>query len=98
MSRRFRVFPRYGVDKVGKAVAVRCAVALALSATLLASTAAAVRAEVVQKGNLRVTTSGQLAPSRLPRHGAAPIAVTVGGGSRPPTAPCRRSCAACGSS
>ena len=79
MSRRFRVLPRCGVDKIGRAVAARRAAALAVFATLLASTAAAVRAEIVQQGNLRVTTSGKLSPSRLPRHGAAPIAVTVGG-------------------
>jgi len=49
-----------------------------LAAVTLLATAAA-RAEVVQQGNLRVATSGKLSPSRLPRTGAAPIAVTVGG-------------------
>jgi hypothetical protein len=34
---------------------------------------------VAQKGTLRVTVSGKLAPKRLPRHGAAPISVSVGG-------------------
>jgi len=34
---------------------------------------------VAQKGNLRVSVSGKMAPKRLPRQGVAPIAVTVGG-------------------
>jgi hypothetical protein len=48
------------------------------------------RAEVVQRGNLRVTVGAELSPHRLPRVGAAPIAVSVGGrvattdGSLPP--------------
>lgn len=51
---------------------------------------AAVEAEVVQKANLRVSFSGRISPTALPRSGAAPIAVTVGGriattdGSVPP--------------
>jgi hypothetical protein len=47
--------------------------ALALFATALAG------AEVIQKGTLRVNVSGKLSPQRLPRAGAAPIAVSVGG-------------------
>ncbi len=35
--------------------------------------------EVVQKGTLRVAVSGKLSPHRLPRHGTAAIAVSVGG-------------------
>jgi hypothetical protein len=42
--------------------------------------AGAASAEVVQRGNLQVTTSGGLSPKRLPRTGTAPIAITVGGG------------------
>jgi DNA-binding beta-propeller fold protein YncE len=34
---------------------------------------------ITQKGTLRVTVSGRLAPKRLPRQGAAPISVSVGG-------------------
>ena len=57
--------------------AARLAALLSLAA--LISTAAFARAEIVQKGTLRVTVSGKLAPTRLPRTGTAPIAVTVGG-------------------
>lgn len=39
----------------------------------------ATTSEVVQKGNLRVNTTGKLAPNRLPRRGTAPIEVSVGG-------------------
>jgi hypothetical protein len=35
--------------------------------------------ELVQKGPIRVAVSGGLAPQRLPRRGAAPISVTIGG-------------------
>jgi hypothetical protein len=49
---------------------------LAVAAFLVAGTA---RAEVVQRGDLRVTVDAELSPRRLPRVGAAPIAVTVGG-------------------
>jgi hypothetical protein len=34
---------------------------------------------IAQKGTLRVTVAGKLAPKALPRKGAAPIAVSVGG-------------------
>ncbi|HTT93890.1 MAG TPA: hypothetical protein VMF55_04410 [Solirubrobacterales bacterium] len=66
----------------------RTLVALALLA-LLASAALA-HAEVVQSGRLRVEMLGQITPKTLPRDGAAPIAVEVGGriettdGSPPP--------------
>jgi DNA-binding beta-propeller fold protein YncE len=35
--------------------------------------------ELVQKGPIRVAVSGGLAPTRLPRTGAAPINITIGG-------------------
>jgi hypothetical protein len=44
-----------------------------------ASAASAKASEVSQRGTLRITVSGRLSPKRLPRQGAAPIAVTVGG-------------------
>jgi len=44
-----------------------------------ASAPRATASEVVQKGTLRVTTTGKLSPSRLPRKGTAPIEVSVGG-------------------
>jgi hypothetical protein len=37
------------------------------------------RAEIAQKGPLRVTFAGEIRPKRLPRKGVAPIAVSVGG-------------------
>jgi hypothetical protein len=47
-------------------------------------------AEVVQKGNVRVSVQGKLSPQALPREGQAPVAVSVGGkiasvdGAQPP--------------
>lgn len=35
--------------------------------------------EVAQKGNLRVSFAGKIAPHNLPRRGMAPVAVTLGG-------------------
>ncbi len=52
--------------------------ALVLAAAVLLAAGAA-RAEVAQKGSLRVVVTGKLSPHRLPRRGAAPIAVSVGG-------------------
>jgi hypothetical protein len=52
--------------------------------------AANVRAETIQKGDVRVNFSGTIIPRALPRQGAAPIAVSLGGrisstdGSSPP--------------
>lgn len=40
---------------------------------------AAAQAEIAQKGKLRVAVSGKLSPHALPRTGAAPVAVSVGG-------------------
>jgi hypothetical protein len=56
---------------------VRALLASVAAVALLA--APAVQAEVVQKGPLRVSVSGELSPRKLPRQGAAPIAVSVGG-------------------
>lgn len=65
---------------------------VAVLACLLSLAAAATfaRAEVAQRGNLRVSVAGKLSPRSLPRTGLAPIAVSVGGevtttdASRPP--------------
>jgi hypothetical protein len=51
--------------------------ALLALAALLTLTALA-GAEVRQTANLRLTVDGQLSPQKLPRKGAAPIAVSVG--------------------
>lgn len=56
----------------------RLAILASVAVIALGATAAG-RAEVVQKGNLRVSFSGRLSPHALPRHGTAPISVTVGG-------------------
>lgn len=66
------------------------AVALTALCAALAGSAALARAEVTQKGTLRVAVAGKLSPKTLPRRGVAPIAVSVGGrftttdGSLPP--------------
>jgi hypothetical protein len=39
----------------------------------------AAKAELVQKGSVRVTLSASLKPTKLPRHGTAPIEVSIGG-------------------
>jgi hypothetical protein len=54
----------------------RTLLALALSLLGLASLA---DAEVVQRGRLRVSFEGEIRPSALPRQGAAPISVRLGG-------------------
>lgn len=41
--------------------------------------AALAQATITQKGNLRLTVQGHLAPKKLPREGVAPISVSVGG-------------------
>jgi hypothetical protein len=50
-----------------------------LALVALVGSAGLAQAEIAQKGNLRVTVSGKLAPKKLPRRGTAPIAVSVGG-------------------
>ncbi|HEU5253088.1 MAG TPA: hypothetical protein VFU16_07175 [Solirubrobacterales bacterium] len=53
---------------------------LLLSAALALLTAVgSATAEVLQKGNLRVSVLSRIQPFKLPRHGTAPIAVFVGG-------------------
>jgi hypothetical protein len=59
-----------------KRVAIPSAAALVAAAALLPSLAPA---GVVQKGGVRVSVKGDLAPTRLPRHGTAPVAVSVAG-------------------
>lgn len=66
------------------------ALAVVVALGLLAAWVATSSAEVVQKGSLRVSFLGTLSPKKLPREGAAPISVAVGGristtdGSSPP--------------
>jgi hypothetical protein len=50
-----------------------------LAAVLCLCQACLARAEVVQRGDLRVAVNGRLAPRALPRQGRAPVTVTVGG-------------------
>jgi hypothetical protein len=52
---------------------------LLCSLLLLAAVAAVAQGETVQKGHLRVAFSGEFSPHALPRRGAAPIAVAIGG-------------------
>jgi hypothetical protein len=66
--------PRIRLSPHPAGVKLGCAVLAA--ATLLVSVAAG---EPVQKGNLRVSFAASIDPKALPRHGEAPIAVTVGG-------------------
>jgi hypothetical protein len=49
-----------------------------LAATALLAVASA-SAELVQKDHVRVALSASLNPTRLPRHGTAPISVSIGG-------------------
>lgn len=65
----------------------RTALCIALSSLAFGSLA---QAEVIQRGNLRVSFDGKLAPKALPRHGSAPVrvgvAATIGStnGAEPP--------------
>ena len=43
------------------------------------TSATATQSVIAQQGTLRVSVAGKLAPKRLPREGAAPISVSVGG-------------------
>jgi hypothetical protein len=51
----------------------------AAAALALVVVAASAGAEIVQRGNLRVSFEGAIEPRELPRHGKAPVAVTLGG-------------------
>lgn len=53
--------------------------ALAVAGLLCFSIAAFAQAEVTQKGTLRVSFGGKIAPHKLPRVGAAPVAVSISG-------------------
>lgn len=52
---------------------------LAVTAALLALLAPLTAAEVTQKGAVRVAVRGKISPTKLPRTGSAPVAVTIGG-------------------
>jgi len=53
--------------------------AILLTAAALAAAVPQAGAELVQKGSVRVSLSAALSPTRLPRHGTAPISVSIGG-------------------
>jgi hypothetical protein len=53
--------------------------ALTAAALLAAAVPFAVRAEVEQEGNLRVSFGGKIAPHKLPRVGTAPVSVSISG-------------------
>lgn len=55
----------------------RLATLLMLGALIASATLA--QAEVSQSGNLRISVNGKLSPKALPRHGAAPVSVSVSG-------------------
>jgi hypothetical protein len=52
---------------------------MALAVVLVVLGAGLARAEIEQKGNLRVAVSGKLVPHSLPRTGMAPVSVSVSG-------------------
>jgi hypothetical protein len=58
--------------------ALRRRFATAAALTLLLTLSTLARAEVIQRGGLRVTLDGELSPRKLPRQGAAPIHVSIG--------------------
>ena len=57
---------------------LRAPAALAIAAFCLGTAIAKAPAETVQRGNLRVSFTGRINPTKLPRRGAAPIAVSLG--------------------
>lgn len=63
----------------GAKTRARGAAVLLAAAALLAVTVPGAQGELVQKGPVRVALSGTLAPKLLPRHGTAPISVSIGG-------------------
>lgn len=66
-----------GPSRQRSATAVPLAVAVLLAALLLTSSLA--DAEVAQKGGVRVSIAGKMSPTKLPRSGGAPVAVSVSG-------------------
>ena len=50
---------------------------LLLLTALLLTSASLAQAEVTQKGNLRISLDGKIAPKTLPRQGSAPVSVSV---------------------
>jgi hypothetical protein len=52
--------------------------AVALAAVLCAGAVTLAQADVIQRGNARVKFDGELLPLTLPRHGSAPVSVSVG--------------------
>jgi len=50
---------------------------VALLAVAVLGLGAIAQAEVTQRGNLRVTFGGEIAPTKLPRQGSAPVKVSV---------------------
>jgi hypothetical protein len=57
----------------------RAAATLAVAAALAVALPTATSAETIQKGPARIAVSGSLAPKALPRHGTAPVSVTLAG-------------------
>jgi hypothetical protein len=57
---------------------MRARAIVAVAALALVATASLARAEVIQRGNLRVTFEGEITPRALPRSGTAPVRVEVG--------------------
>lgn len=60
-------------------VRARLKASAAVAALALAVVVVSAGAETVQQGNLRVSFDGGIAPRELPRHGKAPVAVTLSG-------------------
>ncbi len=50
-----------------------------VGALALAAWAPHASAELIQNGSVRVAVSGSLSPTKLPRHGVAPVKVSIGG-------------------
>ena len=57
----------------------RLAIAATLGVAAMASLGSLAQAEVSQKAGVRVKVSGSMSPTKLPRKGTAPIAVSVAG-------------------
>jgi hypothetical protein len=49
----------------------------ALSVCVIVSAGGLASAELIQDGNLRISFDGRISPKRLPRHGAAPVTVSM---------------------